>query len=180
MTGRSFHYHSLLSLATGQGLLLRAIRPDDRDALLYGFRQLSPASVRDRCFNVRLDLGEAELDHLTRVNFVDHVALVAEVEMDREYRPAAVGRFVRVDEHPGHAELAITVLDDYQGLGVGSALLGALIECARELGLSHLDATAFAENRRVTGLLRGSGLPLDSRVDNGLRSLSLSIAAASP
>ncbi len=175
MPGQSFYYHSQLSLPTRQGLLVRAIRPGDRDALLRGFRQLSPASVRDRCFNVRLDLSEAELDYLTHVDFVDHVALVAEVEAEGEYRPAAVGRFVRLDDNPGHAELAITVLDEYQGLGVGSALLNALIECARELGLSHLDATFFAENRRVAGLLRGSGLPLDSHLNDGLRNLSLAL-----
>ena len=51
----------------------------------------------------------------------------------------------------------------------------ALIDCAHELGLSHLDATVFAENRRVAGLLRSSGLALDSRIHDGLRNLSLSL-----
>ncbi len=172
--------HRTVPLPDGRSLRLRGIRPEDRDALLQGFRQLSPASVRDRCFNVRLNLSEAELDYLTRVDFVRHVALVAEVACDDGYRPAAVGRFVRIDETPGHAELAITVVDDYQGIGVGSALLRALIDCARELGLSHLDATVFAENRRVVGLLRGSGLPLESRFDDGLRNLSLALETRAP
>ena len=179
MTGPSFQYRRVLPLSTGQSLLLRAIRPEDRDALLHGFQQLSPASVRDRCFNVRLNLSEAELDYLTRVDFVDHVALVAEVDSGNGYHPAAVGRFVRVNENPGHAELAITVLDGYQGIGIGHALLRALIDCAHELDLSHLDATVFAENRRVVGLLRGSGLPLDSRIHDGLRNLSLSLDSGS-
>ncbi len=165
----------IVSLPEGRDLRLRGIQPEDRDALLQGFRQLSPASVRDRCFNVRLSLSEAELDYLTRVDFVRHVALVAEIADKDGYRPAAVGRFVRIDESPGRAELAITVLDEYQGIGIGKALLRALINCAREQGLSHLDATVFAENRRVVGLLRGSGLSLESCFSDGLRNLSLAL-----
>lgn len=177
MSQRPAFHDNIVCLPGGRPLRLRAIRPEDRDALLQGFRQLSPASVRDRCFNVRLNLSEAELDYLTRVDFCRHVALVAEVATDDGYRSAAVGRFVRVDEIPGHAELAITVLDEYQGIGVGRALLRALIDCARQLGLSHLDATVFAENRRVVGLLRSSGLPLESSFEDGLRNLSLTLGS---
>ena len=168
-------FEQTIRLPTGQPLHIRAIRPGDREALLHGFRSLSPASVRDRFFTVKHDLSDAELDYFTRVDFVSHVGLVAEMENDGVARPVAVGRFVRMEEQPGHAELAITVMDEFQGLGIGSALLQALVECARRLELSHLDATVFAENSRVSRLFRNSGLPLQTCAHDGVRNLSLAL-----
>ena len=167
------NFEQTIRLPTGQSLHIRAIRPGDREALVRGFHSLSPASVRDRFFTVKHDLTDAELDYFTRVDFVSHVGLVAELENEGVARPVAVGRFVQMEELPGHAELAITVSDEFQGLGIGSALLLALIECARRLELSHLDATVFAENNRVSRLFRSSGLPLQTCVNEGMRNLSL-------
>ena len=168
-------FEQTVSLAAERSLRIRAIRPDDRENLLRGFRHLSPASVRDRFFTVKHDLTETELDYFTRVDFASHVALVAELAVDGAWCPVAVGRFVRIEELPGHAELAITVIDEFQGLGIGSALLRALIACARQLELSHLDATVFAENRRVSRLFRRSGLPLQTWVHDGICNLSLAL-----
>lgn len=43
----------------------------------------------------------------------------------------------------------------------------------RELGVRHLDATVLAQNTRIARLLRKTGLPLHSSLDEGIRTLSL-------
>jgi len=161
------------SLPDGRSVHFRPIRPADREGLLEAFHGLSKATVRDRFFSVKIELSDAELEFFTNVDLRDHVALVAELEQDGRQVPVAVGRFVGDQERPGHAEMAITVTDQHQGIGIGTLMLRQLIDCARRVEFSHLDATTFARNTRVAKLLRRSGLPLSSKVHGGICDLSL-------
>ncbi len=162
-------------LPDGGLLYFRGIRPTDRNTLREQFLKLSKSSVRDRFLAVKSDLSPAELTYFTEVDFIDHVALVAELATPEGLRPAAVGRFVRSDEDPECCEFAITVVDDLQGRGVGKAMLGHLIQCARALGIRRLEAEVFSENRRVTRLLRATGLPLTTITEGGISHLSMSL-----
>jgi len=154
---------------------LRAIRPDDREKLREGFFKLSKSSVRDRFFSVKRDLTPAELSYFTEVDFQHHVALVAELQDGSERLPVGIGRFVQNQDQPDHSEMAITVIDELQGQGIGRILLFRLVDCASELGVRHLDATVLAQNTRMTKLLQKTGLPLRSSLDEGIRTLSLAL-----
>jgi RimJ/RimL family protein N-acetyltransferase len=133
--------------------------------------------VRDRFFSIKLDLTPAELKYFTEVDFDQHVALVAELETESGYQPAAVGRLVRTSGQPDHAEIAITVTDALQGKGIGKIMLRRLIDCARDLGVRHIDASVLAENKRMINLIRKTGLPFDSRVREGIQTISVHLPA---
>ena len=60
-------YSAIETLPGGECLRLRAIRPDDREALHTEFLKLSKATVRDRFFSIKLDLTPTELSYLTEV-----------------------------------------------------------------------------------------------------------------
>ena len=171
----SSSYRATDTLADGRAVRFRAIRPSDRNKLRQAFHRLSPASVRDRFFNVKLDLTPRELTYFTEVDFSMHVALVAELECESEFQAVGVGRFVRNRQQPDHGELAITVSDEMQGQGIGKLLLKQLIGCARQLGVHHLDASVLPQNERVTKLLQHTGLAFDSRIEDGILTCSLSI-----
>jgi len=175
MNTRLADYHDCETLPGGQRLRLRAIRPEDSDRLREEFLKLSKATVRDRFFAIKQDLTPAELDYLTRVDFEHHVALVAELETDTGLCPVAVGRLVRRSERPDHSEIAITVADDMQGKGIGKVMLDRLIGCAREIGVSRVDASVLAENTRMLKLIRKTGLALESSLEDGIRTISVSL-----
>ena len=164
-------YSASETLPNGQVVHLRAIRPDDRQKLHEGFFKLSKASVRNRFFSVKHDLSPAELSYFTEVDFQHHVALVAELQNGSQRLPVGVGRFVSSDERPDHSEMAITVIDEMQGKGIGKVLLNHLIDSARELGIRHLDATVLAQNKRMSKMMRATGLPLESRLEDGVKTL---------
>jgi len=168
-------YQATAALPDGQLLHLRAIRPDDRERLREGFFKLSKTSVRDRFFSVKLDLTPEELTYFTEVDFLRHVALVAELQDGLERLPVAVGRFVARQDQPDHSEMAITVIDAMQGKGIGRVLIDHLIECARDLGVRHLDATVLAQNTRMSRLLNRTGLPIESKLEDGVRTLTLAL-----
>lgn len=155
---------------------LRAIHPDDRKSLREElFLKLSPESLRNRFFGLKLDLTPKELNYFTDVDFLHHVAFVAEVECDSHRRLVGVGRFVRGNGNSDHAEIAITVIDEFQGMGIGSLLLCHLINCARELGVVQLEGSMFAKNTRMAKLLRRTRLPYRSSHDSGMVSMSLDL-----
>ena len=168
-------YHVREFLPDGRLLHIRAIRASDRDALHEAFHRLSKSTVRDRFFNVKLDLTPQELTYFTEVDFSCHVALVAELEEGLERRPIGVGRFVRSQQQPDHCEFAITIADDFQGQGIGTALLNRLVDCARRLGIRQLDASVLPQNTRMSHLLHRTGLPLESSLQNGVLTYSLTL-----
>ena len=68
-----------------------------------------------------------------------------------------MARYVRLPGEGDVAEIAITVVDAWQGRGVGTALTRVLIERAREEGLRRLRAVTLGENRRSQNMLRRDG-----------------------
>lgn len=118
-------------LRDGTRVLLRSIRPSDRERLAAGMQQLSPASRYLR-FHAEIDeLSPDQLDYLTEVDHRDHEAIVA-LDVDHPDRPGiGVARYIREPYEPHVAEAAITVADAYHGEGAGTLLLGALAARAR-------------------------------------------------
>jgi hypothetical protein len=57
-----------------------------------------------------------------------------------------VARFIRNAE-PHEAEVAVTVVDHWQGRGVATALLDRLVIRAREEGITHFLAVVLSDNR---------------------------------
>jgi RimJ/RimL family protein N-acetyltransferase len=130
---------------------IRPIEPDDKDELARGFDRLSERSRYRRFLSPRGKLTQAELRYFTEVDHHDHEALVAVDPKTGE--GVGVARFVRSTEDPTLAELAVAVVDDWQGRGVGSLLTAELAERAREEGIACFTALALAENEAMLGLL---------------------------
>lgn len=60
--------------------------------------------------------------------------------------------------------IGMAVHDDYQGQGVGTALMDAVIELAeRWMGLTRIELTVYADNERAIGLYRKFGFEIEGR-----------------
>jgi ribosomal protein S18 acetylase RimI-like enzyme len=77
------------------------------------------------------------------------------------------GRCVVVQ--PGQAEVAFAIIDAYQGLGIGSALMRHLATLGREAGLRELIAEVLAENVLMLKVFERSGLAMDTRREGPCR-----------
>lgn len=85
--------------------------------------------------------------------------------MDEHGEPVGVARYVRSTSEPDAAEAAIAVVDDWQGRGVGRALLNRLATRARQEGVSRFTALVQADNQAALELI--GGVPLSSRSRDG-------------
>jgi GNAT superfamily N-acetyltransferase len=144
-------------LRDGSRLLVRPILPEDKQALREGFERLSARS-RYRRFLTSLDhLSDQQVRYLTEVDYADHMAWVA-VDPSRPAGPGmGVARYVRLPEEPTAAEAAVTVLDNYQGRGIGTILLQVLAGSARAHGIRSFRGYVLAENAPMVELLHGLG-----------------------
>jgi RimJ/RimL family protein N-acetyltransferase len=143
------------TLRTGERVLLRAIGPADKQALVHGLHRMSPKSRYRRFFSPVEELGASQLRYLTEVNHHTHEALIAINPNTGD--PVGVARFIRSGDDSEVAEVAIAVVDDWQGRGVGTELLLALCDRASEEGVRRFSASVLESNKPMLGLLRDLG-----------------------
>jgi RimJ/RimL family protein N-acetyltransferase len=142
-------------LRDGTAVPVRPLERSDRDELAAMVERLSDRSRYLRFAAPKPRLTRRELDHLVDVDHHRNEALVA---LDPATgRGIAVVRWVGVAGEPGVAEVAVTVADEWQGRGLGTALLARLLAMSRAQGLSTLRASVLAVNARSIAMLRGAG-----------------------
>jgi GNAT superfamily N-acetyltransferase len=133
-----------VELRDGSEMIVRPIRPGDKRAVKDGFERLSPQSRYRRFFAPLQRLSDRDLRYLTEVDHHDHEALIA---FDRgSGTPVGVARYIRGDV-AAEAEVAVTVVDDWQGRGAATALLEALVERARDEHVERFVALVLSENQ---------------------------------
>lgn len=140
-----------MTLRDGSALATRPIRPDDKAAIVSGFERMSPASRYRRFFAPLRELSEEDLRYLTEVDHTDHEALIGFDAATGE--PVGVARYIRGAE-PTEAEVAVTVVDDWHGRGVATALLERLVRRARQAGVTHFVALVLPDNNEAIEIFR--------------------------
>ena len=162
-------------LKNGAAITLRAIHPDDRERLRTAFSRLDPRSIYTRFFGVKRELTEAELTAATAVDFEAVVALVAVLDSDPETIIGG-GRYFRT-KGPGslEAEVAFTIEEDYQGLGLASLILREMAQIAKAAGLARFSAEVLPTNTAMLEVFRRSGLPMSCRTEGGVVHITLDL-----
>jgi GNAT superfamily N-acetyltransferase len=154
-------YSEIETLRDGRRVEIRALTPDDEAGLVAAVARTSAESLRRRFFVPKRIFTDRETAFFLKVDFVNHVSLVAVVEEGGRPMIAGGGRYIVV--RPGEAEIAFAVVDRYQGQGVGGALMRHLIIISRAAGLQKLIAEVLAENRPMLRLLEKTGLRMSTR-----------------
>jgi acetyl coenzyme A synthetase (ADP forming)-like protein len=159
------HREADVVLRDGSTVSLRPVRPDDEDTLVALFAELEPASQAFRFFSGATDLDGAA-QQMASVDYEGRYGLIA--TRGAGHRPIGHGVYVRVAE--GKAEVAFAVLDEMQGLGLGTILLAHLAEAARENGIVTFVAEVLPQNHRMIEMFRESGFPVETEsTAEGLR-----------
>jgi GNAT superfamily N-acetyltransferase len=150
------HYRERLSLTDGTWAELRMVRPEDAALLRDGFARLSPRSRFQRFLSAKPRLSEEELRYLTQVDGERHLAIGALTRSPGSGREVGLGvaRFIRLAHAPEVAEVAITVVDDAQGKGLGRVLLERLVDAARERGVERFEFRVLAGNMPMYRLVQ--------------------------
>jgi GNAT superfamily N-acetyltransferase len=106
-------------------------------------------------------------DNFTDVDHHNHEALGALDHADG--RGVGIARYIRDAADPQAAEIAVTVIDDWQGRGLGTELMAQLSERARSEGIRRFTALVAADNPAMARLLRNVQADLVRREPGALQ-----------
>ena len=154
-------------------MTLRPLRPHDRDIELAFVSGLSPETRSDRLLGGARAITREYIESLVSVDFSRDMALAATAMLDGETL-LGVARYVR-DKQGNAAEFAIVIADAWHGRGIGSRLLGKLIDAARRRGLKRLYGDILATNRPMLELARKLGFTLGRHEEATLTRASLDL-----
>ena len=151
----------------GVELVLRPIRPEDAQLELEFVEALSPQSRRMRFQSGLRTLTPAMLARFTQIDYDREMALVA-VENDAgRTREVGVARYIRLPDGES-CEYAIAIADEWQGRGLGYAMMKRLIEVARERGIHHMLGWVLSRNSSMLKMCGELGFRIMGDADDTL------------
>lgn len=141
----------------GAALQLRPIRPEDEPQHRAFIEQLSPEDVRLRFFSARRELPRSEMARLTQIDYAREMAFIAtRTGPDGHEETLGVSRAV-CDPDNIEAEFAVIVRSDLKGQGLGSLLMGKLLDYLRSRGIQRVVGDVLHGNTAMVELSRELG-----------------------
>lgn len=143
-------------LPDGGWVQIRALTPEDRDAIRAGLAKLGERTIHERFLSPNYRPSEKDLAYLTTLDQHEHIALALGT-LDDPPVGIGVARCVRSELNSDTAEYAITIADDYHNRGAGKLLLAHLAELAYSQGIRYFQGFQLLENTRIIGLTERIG-----------------------
>jgi GNAT superfamily N-acetyltransferase len=144
-----------VELRDGSHVRIRQGHHTDRDLLVRGFERLGPESRYRRFLTPMRELGKKTVRYMTEMDHHDHEAMIALDERGEDGIGDAF--YVRDPKCPDTAEVAVTVVDAWQGRGLGTLLLDVITARARDEGIRTFTALMLARNDAMMHLFERLG-----------------------
>ncbi len=145
------------ALRDGTPLLVRTVRPSDREMLVEGFAHLSERSRMFRFMAPIRTLTEESIARFTADGTPAHYAVGALDLATDPPTPAGIARYEKLDASPDDAEMAVTIVDSHQRRGLGTLLFAAIALVAADAGVKGFIAVVHGENHSMSRLMRDLG-----------------------
>lgn len=168
-----------VALRDGSQVIIRPIRSDDAPRLQALFDRLSPESIFLRFLGRPRALSDEQARRLATVDYQRQMAWVATASRglggESPHRDiVGVARYAAGPETTV-AEAAVVVEDCWQQRGLGTLLLRRLADYARTHGIGAFQATVHQANTRILRFVQRSGMPTESKIDDGLWEIRVSL-----
>jgi acetyltransferase len=161
-------YEQELPLRGGGQYTIRPIHPGDAQMLQTFVQSLSPESRYFRYVSSMTQLPPSMLARFTLIDYDREMALVAVVHQRstatdgsivETERVVGVSRYV-TNPDQSSCEFSLVVADDMSGKGIGSRLMDAIMQVARDKGLSEIQGLVLSVNPNMLKLMRSLGFAI--------------------
>lgn len=150
------HLEQRWTFDDGVAIVVRPIRPEDAETEKAFVAGLSEESKYFRFISALRELSERMLVRFTQIDYDREMALVAIAEENGRATQIGVARYA-INPDGDSCEFAIVVADGWQGRGIGSRLMHALFDAAREKGLKTMEGYVLHNNDRMLRLMTALG-----------------------
>ena len=154
-----FDFSRPAQLRSGTPVLIRAIRPDDRERIIAAFHKLDQETIYTRFFSAKKELSADDLGRIEASDFVHAAVLVATLGSGADETIIGGGAYTVIQRPDGvlTAELSFTIEEDYHGQGLSTLFMALLTEIGRAArhsplrgrgaGRQHADAQGLSAQR---------------------------------
>jgi acyl-CoA hydrolase/GNAT superfamily N-acetyltransferase len=151
----------------GEDVLLRPARPSDERLLQEHFYAMDKEDVIARFMHEKLMFPRRDIEGMCRLDYVKNLTIVAVTGEIGFERVIAVGASFH-QPASNTAEVAFSVLKEWQGKGLGSAMLRIIAEAARRSGIKGLTAYTLPENQRMVRLFHSLPYTVSTSFSDGM------------
>ncbi len=160
----------------GTTVRFRAIKPSDEEAMRRFFYRFSEKPIYYRFFYKIRTMSHDKMQEYVNVDYSSGVSVVGLVGRPGDEKIIAEARVVR-DERDGFGNMAFLIEEAYQGIGIGSYLMGSLVRVAREKGMKGLTAEVLAGNKSMMKIFEKANLTLEAHLADGIYHIRMPFAA---
>ncbi|MEF8873785.1 MAG: GNAT family N-acetyltransferase [Candidatus Thermoplasmatota archaeon] len=147
----------------GKEYLFRPMKPTDDELLKDLFYSLSDESRYKRFMSTRKDMPHERRQNFVQINYKKEMAIVV-IDPEVEGPDRMVGEAdYRIKEGQNVAEVSVMVRDEYQGQGIGSALLEHITMIAKNQGLYGFTAEVLADNKKMLRVFEKMGYDIEKK-----------------
>ena len=154
-------------LRDGSRVLLRSIEKSDVPFWLDFISRLSTKTKYLRFHNIPKEMTEEDAIRYCTVDYINSFAYIAEIGKKKGRKIIAIARYSRLPNKRS-AEVAFAIEDAYQSIGLGTKLIEALVNVARENGISVFEADVLGQNLKMMEAFRDYGFDVSSNLESGV------------
>jgi acetyltransferase len=126
---------------------------------------LSDETVQQRFFGPVNEITKSMLVRYCHIDYDREIAIVAIGGKGADRQMLGVARLAIETANTDEGEFAIVVRDSYQRRGLGDALMGALIEAARDQSVTEISGQVPTANDGMVGFATSLGFEVSSSDD---------------
>jgi acetyltransferase len=141
-------------------VLLRPIKPEDEERFNEFLKSLSLESMRFRFFEIIKEMSHETLTRYCNLDYDREIAVVAELQEGSKPIIGAVRLIIEPEGKSG--EFAVLVGDKWQGLGLGSKLMGLLAELGKDMRVDKIYGYVSANNYKMLNMCRKKGFKVET------------------
>lgn len=169
-TQPGFDFSRQAQLRNGTPVLIRAIRPDDRERIIAAFHKLDEETIYTRFFSAKKELSANDLGRIEASDFVRAAVLVATLGSGADETIIGGGAYTVIQRPDGvpTAEVSFTIEEDYHGQGLSTLFMALLTEIGRARGIRRFEAEVLAGNTPMLKVFQRSGLPMTRHAEDGV------------
>lgn len=157
-----------VTLKDGTEVTIRPIKPTDEPLLQEFFYSHSDETIYRRYFRAVRAMPHSTAQTLVNLNYKDRMAFVATIGEIGLERIIGVARYAAEGEESNLVEVAYTIHDDYQGLGLGTILQERLEEYAQRMGFKGVCGYLFQDNVPMIRVFSKRGQYQKERIEGGV------------
>ncbi len=141
-------YIDIFKLKDGPGVIIRPIRPEDEPLMEELLRDSSEQTLMMRFFRKISDISHEQLVRYCNIDYDRELSFVSVMLNGDRERLIGEARISKLPDQE-NAEMAVIVGDQWQGQGIGKALLLHCIKIAKELGIRKMWMEILRVNSRM-------------------------------